>query len=201
MSGRKARKPRTNDEWSEATIRSLIRTARSEFARLGYAQASVERIAEEAGLTKGAVYYHFASKEGLFEAVLRAVQGDIVQRIEARAIAAPDPISAVVAGCEAFVDVALDEEVRRIALADGPRVLGWSTWRTIDGEFGLGSLKQGLRECRKAGLLEADPDALAHLISGALNEAVFLIAESDSHVAQHAKVRATLRSFLKAVLM
>jgi len=43
----------------------------------------------------------------------------------------------------------LDDALRQIALADGPRILGWSTWRAS----------------------RADPDALAHLISGALKTA------------------------------
>lgn len=51
---------------------------------------------------------------------------------------------------------------------------GSARWRAIDGELGLGSLKAGLRACQAAGLLgRVDPDAVAHLISGAVNEAVF----------------------------
>ncbi len=194
-------KPRSNAEWSTETIAALIRRARHEFARRGYTEASVERIAGAAGLSMGAVYYHFGGKQGLFEAVLRDVQRDIVQRIEARAVAAADPIEGVVTGCEAFLDVALDDELRQIALADGPRVLGWSKWRAVDGEFGLGSLKEGLRACKSAGALDkANPDALAHLISGALNEAVFMVAESAQRAQAHARVASPLKSFLRAVV-
>lgn len=201
MLARRRERPRTNAEWSTKTIEALTRRARREFARSSYAEASVERIAEEAGLTKGAIYYHFGGKEGLFEAVLRDVQRDIVQRIEARAGAAVDPVEGVVAGCEAFLEVALDDELRQIALADGPRVLGWSKWRAIDGEFGLGSLKEGLRACKRAGALgRAEPTALAHLISGALNEAVFMVAESEDRAEAHAKVARTLKCFLRAVV-
>jgi len=40
------------------------------FARYGYQGASIDRIAKAAGLTKGAIYYHFKDKEELlFEAV------------------------------------------------------------------------------------------------------------------------------------
>ncbi|HBQ17539.1 MAG TPA: TetR family transcriptional regulator, partial [Myxococcales bacterium] len=101
---------RTNAEWSEATTGALVRRAREAFGEAGYAAASVEQIAEEAGLTKGAVYYHYRSKRGLFEAVFRDVSREIVTRIEERADAAPDPWEAVAAGCEAFLDVALDDE-------------------------------------------------------------------------------------------
>jgi AcrR family transcriptional regulator len=193
--------PRTNEEWSRATIDALIRRARREFAEAGYDGASVERIAEEAELTKGSVYYHFRNKAGLFEAVLRDVQREIVERIEKRAVAASDPREAVVAGCEAFLEVALDDELRQIALADGPRVLGWSQWRAIDAEFGLGSLKDGLRACKRTGALaRVDVDTLAHLISGALNEAAFLVAESNARNEAHASAARTVRWFVRSLL-
>ncbi|MCG5051510.1 MAG: TetR/AcrR family transcriptional regulator [Myxococcales bacterium] len=63
-------------------MEQLIRLARRDFSRHGYVDRSVERIAAEANLTKGAAYYHFGSKEGLFEAVLRGVQRDLVRRPE-----------------------------------------------------------------------------------------------------------------------
>ena len=46
------------------------------FARLGYQGTSIDRIARDAGVTKGAVYYHFRDKEELlFEAVKDQVGG------------------------------------------------------------------------------------------------------------------------------
>jgi len=184
---------RTNAEWSEATTGALVRRAREAFGEAGYAAASVEQIAEEAGLTKGAVYYHYRSKRGLFEAVFRDVSREIVTRIEERADAAPDPWEAVAAGCEAFLDVALDDELRQIALVDAPNVLGWATWRAIDGEHGLGALKAGLRAC---GTGELDTDTLALLLSGAMNEGVFCIAEAPDRAATHERVRLSLRALL-----
>ena len=201
MKPRTRKAPRTNEEWSEATIAALIRRARREFAASGYDGASVERIAAEAGLTKGSVYYHFRNKEGLFEAVFRDVERDIVERIERRAGALSDPREAVVAGCEAFLDVAVDDELRQIALSDAPRVLGWSKWRAIDTEFGLGSLKSGLHACKRArAFSRVDMDTLAHLISGALNEAVFLVAESATREEAHATASKNVRWFVRTLL-
>jgi AcrR family transcriptional regulator len=197
---RAKRGPRSNADWSNETISTLLQRARPEFAQRGYAEASVERIAEDAKLTKGAIYYHFGNKEGLFEAVLRHVQRDLVERIEHRAKAGASSATGIVNGCLAFLEVALDDELRRIALVDGPSTLGWSKWRAIDGEFGLGSLKAGLWACKAEGSLNHDdPDTLAHLISGALNEAVFLIAEADNRVEAHARVTKSLSSWLSSL--
>jgi AcrR family transcriptional regulator len=193
---------RTNDEWSAATIEGLIRLARREFTLHGYAGTTVDRIADQAQLTKGAVYYHFGNKEGLFEAVLRKVQGDLQSHIEARADQSSDPLTALQAGCEAFLELATGDDLRQIVLTDGPGVLGWSRWRAIDAEFGLGSLKQGLSACREAGVLGAngvDLDVLAHWLSGALNESVFLIAESSNRAQALGQARRVLAVALSAL--
>jgi len=53
------------------------------FARLGYQGTSIDRIARDAGVTKGAVYYHFRDKEELlFEAVKDRIGGFEQQVLE-----------------------------------------------------------------------------------------------------------------------
>lgn len=49
----------------------MLAAARSVFARRGLRGASLEEIADEAGVSRGAVYYNFAGKEQLFLALLR----------------------------------------------------------------------------------------------------------------------------------
>jgi AcrR family transcriptional regulator len=193
------RQPQTNAETSEATIASLVVRARQEFGSRGYAAASVERIASEAGLTKGAIYYHFKSKKGLFEAVLRDCQRDVVTQIEARARSSADPRQAVIDGCIGFLDVVMDEELRQVVLLDAPAVLGYSHWRRIDAEFGLGSLKEGLRVWA-ADDHAMDVDVVAHAISGALNDLVLFVAESPSRSITHERVRTQLPPLLASIL-
>lgn len=48
----------------------LLSAALAVFSRRGYRVATVDEIAEEAGYSKGAVYWHFGSKDGLFSALL-----------------------------------------------------------------------------------------------------------------------------------
>jgi AcrR family transcriptional regulator len=52
------------------TRERIVRAAETVFARRGYHGASVDEIAEEAGYSKGALYYNFATKEELFLALL-----------------------------------------------------------------------------------------------------------------------------------
>ena len=59
------------DESREATRQRLLAAARETFAKFGFVGASVDQVAQAAGLSKGAVYSNFASKEALFLELLR----------------------------------------------------------------------------------------------------------------------------------
>lgn len=52
------------------TRQALLQSARKAFAERGYAATSLEDLARTLGLTKAAVYHHFASKRALLEALL-----------------------------------------------------------------------------------------------------------------------------------
>jgi len=54
------------------TRERIMAAAVSVFARKGFQRASLDDIAAEAGLTKGAIYWHFRSKNDLFSALLEA---------------------------------------------------------------------------------------------------------------------------------
>ena len=61
---------RTQTERRAETRARLLAAARRTFARYGYHATSLDRVSENAGCTKGALYDHFGSKEGLFLALL-----------------------------------------------------------------------------------------------------------------------------------
>jgi TetR/AcrR family acrAB operon transcriptional repressor len=62
---------RTKEE-AEETRTLIIDAALAVFCRKGYADTRLEDIADEAGLTRGAIYHHFAGKVGLYDALLEA---------------------------------------------------------------------------------------------------------------------------------
>lgn len=169
-------------ELGAATRAALVSAARRLFVD-GYDAVGTPAIAAAAGVTRGALYHHFADKRALFAAVVDQVAADLVDRINAAAIGyAENKVEGVIAGCHAFLAACHDIETRQVFLVDAPAVLGWSAWRAIDARHGLGSLKNGLAACATEGLVsEDDIDAVAYLISGALNEAVFVVAEEPSN--------------------
>lgn len=183
-----------------ATRADLLAVARQLFAERGFAGTSTEEIVQAAQVTRGALYYHFRSKEDLFRAVFEAVEEDLNIRVTGVATAAGEPWPALLAGCAAFLDACLDPSVQRIALLDAPSVLGWEEWRQIGSQHSFGLLATGLQWAIVAGDVEDQPvAALAHVLLGALNEAALFIARADDPPAARRDVGEVLARLLDSL--
>jgi AcrR family transcriptional regulator len=180
-----------------ATRRAVLTAARSLFGRKGYAQTSVDEIAASARVTKGAVYHHFAAKEALF----RAVHAEVEAEAQARALVASDPkrspIDQIVAMVNGYLDAALDEEIRRITLIDGPALLGLEPEGTADQQAGPRGVRSFIATAIGRGeIVDVDPDVLMHLIGGLALQCGLLIARATDPDA----MRATLGPAIDAML-
>src|SRR5437588_11928036 len=63
---------------------ALVAAARAEFARKGLRSARIEDITSASGLSKGAFYLHFPSKEALFGELVEAFLGELARSGERR---------------------------------------------------------------------------------------------------------------------
>ena len=72
-----------DEQMREATRRRIIHEAASEFARLGFEQANINTIAEQAGIGKGTIYLYFENKRELFLAMLRHIAQEQLSSIRA----------------------------------------------------------------------------------------------------------------------
>jgi AcrR family transcriptional regulator len=196
-SGETAR--RTQAERTEATRTALIAAARPLFAQHSYAGVGTEEIARTAGVTRGALYHHFAGKRELFAAVYEQIEIELAERIAAGALQANahSPLAAMKAGAEMFLLAATEPETQRIVLLDGPAVLGWDRWREIATEHGLGLIEATLQAAVEAGAIDPQPvRPLAHVLMGALDEAAMLVARADDAERMRAEVGRTLGTLL-----
>jgi len=186
---------------SEATRSTLIAAARELFAERGYAAVGTEEIVRAAGVTRGALYHHFAGKRELFEAVYEDVERQLVERIAASAIStSADPLQALHAGAQAFLDACEDPAVQRIALVDAPSVLGWEQWREIGLRYGFGLVQATVQAAMDAGLIDEQPvEALSHLLLGAIDEGAMLIARADDDGKTREEVGASVTRFLEVL--
>lgn len=98
-----ARKRLTRSESQALTRERLLKSATRVFMRRGYAGASIDLIAEEAGYSKGAVYSNFDSKESIFLELLRAKMIADIENIEALVEASSD-LDTLLAGLSSYLD-------------------------------------------------------------------------------------------------
>lgn len=185
------------EERAGATRAQLITTAAGLFAEHGYAGVGTEDVVRAAGLTRGALYHHFADKRALFEAVHERQEREMVAAIGQRMAEAPADADPLVVGMRAFLDTCTEPAVLRIALLDAPTVLGWRRWREIDEQYGLGLIMGALEAAMAASAMHRqDPRPLAHLVLAALGEAAQLIAHADDPARARTEVEPALLSLL-----
>src|SRR6202142_403368 len=141
---------RTQADRSAATRDALVAAARRRFAAQGFAEVPADAIVAEAGVTRGALYHQFTDKTALFGAALEAVEADIARRLadEVAAAGISDPVEALRYAVRKWLEICVEPEIHRIALIDGPSVLGWAHWREVCQRhvFGLAQamLEQGI---------------------------------------------------------
>jgi AcrR family transcriptional regulator len=111
-------------EMVEETRAKLITAARKAFAEEGFAAASMDELTAAAGLTRGALYHNFGDKKGLLQAVIDQIDAEILERLRVEQERAATPWLGLLAENIAYIEMALEPEIQRIMLLDGPAVLG-----------------------------------------------------------------------------
>jgi AcrR family transcriptional regulator len=165
--------PRRTATEAAATRRTILETARATFAEDGYHAATLDAIAERAGVTRGAIHHHFGDKRVLFVEVFEQVEREINDAVVTAALTAPPAgLAPFAAGCRTLFGLYGRPDIRRIVLADAPAVLGLVGWYEIDRGLGMATVRAGLRSMADDGLVDPDRvEPLALLLYGALTEA------------------------------
>jgi AcrR family transcriptional regulator len=176
-----SRARRTQADRSAATRDALVAAARRLFAAQGFAEVATDTIVAAAGVTRGALYHQFADKTALFDAVLEAVEADIATRLaqEAAAAGITDPVEALRHAVRTWLEICVEPEIHRIALIDGPSVLGWTHWREVCQKHVFGLVQALLGLGIEQGRIRPLPvGPLAHVFMGAGDEAALYVAEA-----------------------
>ena len=176
---------RTQADRSAATRDALVAAARRLFAADGFAEVSTDAIVAAAGVTRGALYHQFADKTALFEAVVAAVEADIAGRLAGEVAAAgiSDPVEALRHATRTWLEICVEPEILRIALIDGPSVLGWTHWREVCYLHVLGLVRALVAQAIELGRFRPQPVMpLAHVFMGAGDEAALYVAEATDRV-------------------
>ena len=167
----------TQAERRAATIESILKAGRLLFGERGFAATTIDDIAEQARVAKGAVYHHFATKEAVFEAVFDQVSRALVQEIDRAVRTEKDVLAAMVAGTQLYFAACAKGPTGQIILRDGPAALGWERWREIDAQHFGGKIPRAIAAAMDTGLIARQPvEPLARLLLGAVTEAAVACA-------------------------
>jgi AcrR family transcriptional regulator len=190
----------TQAERKETTTRAVEAAARKLFGTRGFAGTSIDDVAARAGVAKGAVYHHFASKEALFERVLDSIQGELAALpVPPASRKLSDPLDVVADAVLRYLLAASKPEVKRILLVDGPTVIGWQRWREIDDRYFGAMTRAAMAMVLGAGATPREIDAVAHLVLGAVMEAALLCASADDARKTARECASALRRLLEGL--
>jgi AcrR family transcriptional regulator len=157
----------------EAQQQTILRVALDEFATHGFHDASLNRMIEAAGISKGSMYYYFDGKDDLYAFAARTELAGLFEQA--------GPLPPLDAGdADAFWAVLEDYYLRLLrALAASPKLAallrGWSTatkspgFQSVEGELEQESLpwmQQALTAGQRVGAVRDDlPGLVAALFS------------------------------------
>jgi AcrR family transcriptional regulator len=167
-------------EQGRVTRRSLLDAARRLFGEQGYENVSAEELVSAAGVTRGALYHHFADKKDVFRTLVVELEEELDDRIRSAAEQADTPWGLLEAGVRAALDSCLEPDIARIVMLDGPAVLGWDGWDEVDADFGIAQATLGLQVLQAEGVVAEQPvDPLARMVVALMNGACRTVAQSS----------------------
>lgn len=157
----------------------LIEAARKAFGHKGFAASSMDDLTADAGLTRGALYHNFGDKVGLLSAVVAEIDGEMAHKAHKVAASAPTAWEGLLAEGAAYIEMALDPEVKRIVLLDGPAFLGDpSQWPSQNACLEM--TKKIVTDLVAEGTMKSvDIEAASRLLCGAAFNGALLVASSS----------------------
>ena len=188
-----------NADRGESTRKHIVAIARAEFARHGFAGASLSKITQRAGITTGAIYHHFKDKRSLFQAVAESVEEEILTTISREPLPS-DRWQAFTVAIDRALDACSVPDVARIVFQEAPTVIGPAEWREIEVKYALGTVLGLIEGLRTEGQIDSgDTGLIAQILLGAVIEAATAVANSTTPDITLAQAKRTLRMMIESL--
>jgi AcrR family transcriptional regulator len=168
---------RNNAARTEEMRNRLITAARALFVANGFADTSTPEIVASAGVTRGALYHHFADKKELYAAVLAEEFRSVAAEIGLVDETHHEPIEQLIAGARAYLDAMAVAGRSQLVLIDGPAVLGPEIVAALEAPHSETSLAIGVQAAIEHYQLPDLPvETLTSLLSAMFEKGVIDIA-------------------------
>lgn len=187
----------TQEQRREATRNRLIETARTLIINEGVQGTTTRTILDAAGVSRGAMYHHYASVEDLIAAVYEQESRGAIQQALENNEAASSPFEQLIGTSLSWLEALTDFEVAKILIIEGPAAIGWERCRKIETKHSLAQMKAWLEEADASGEIKIEnADLVVKMLNAILTEAALSIVRSKG--ARTAKEEAQ-RTFLQFV--
>jgi AcrR family transcriptional regulator len=183
---------RSNSERTQETRRALLEAGRALFVEHGFQGTSTPEVVARAGVTRGALYHHFADKLALFRAVLEAEGAAVANEIAEGARGSDDALDTLRRGAKAYFKAMSDPARARLMLVEGPAALGPQEMRRIDLDTGGRELRLALAEAMNGQVTKAEIEARADLISAMFDRAALARANGSPRASYERAMDAVL---------
>lgn len=162
-------------ERTEITRGAICAMFRKSLLDKGLEATTTASVLADAGLSKGAMYHHFASKAEIIETIYREESYGAVRRAAASVPAGLPPVERLKLACSAWLMELDQPDVARILLEIGPAALGTTKVRSIEDELTLRLFQALLEEAVQLSEVSlSDPSLAARLINGMVAEVAVL---------------------------
>jgi AcrR family transcriptional regulator len=165
--------PKVSPEHLEARREEILAGARRAFAEYGYEGATVARLEEATGLSRGAIFHYFPGKKALFVALAAEVNERYVELMRTRGLA--EALRAIAAESQEWLAVLIETEVRLHHDEDFVRRLEAATEHLRE------PARSWFEEQQQRGALRADVDSvdLARFATIVVNGVALRLAGGD----------------------
>lgn len=162
---------RSRAQMIDETREQLLTAARAHFAEHGFAATSMDELTASVGLTRGALYHHFGSKQGLLDAVVRQLDAELCAQLKQVLRDNDDPLVALDERSRAYIEKTQSVEFQRIMFTDAPSVIPDAVEETA--AACIATLAEVVGEARERGIVaeHVSPVAIATMLNGALADA------------------------------
>jgi AcrR family transcriptional regulator len=177
--------PRRRGRPDEGARDKLVQAATELFIEHRYDDVATDDILRRAGVSRGAMYHHFATKLDLFEAVYEAGESELLGDFVVLMGEVTSPYDGLVRSAQAYLVLCeRSPYLRHVGLGQARTVLGWDRWRQAAMRHGLGLVIAMVQAAMDAGeLAPRDPALTGQLLLAALIEAALLVLAADDPAA------------------
>jgi len=183
---------------ADQTRTNLIEQSHRLFATKGYIATSLDDVAQEAEVTKGALYHHFSNKKDMFKACYTHQVVKLVTDLRNRPSIA-DPLKNAIQLGKDFLTYPKVVKTPLISIQEAISILGWNEWKELDAKFTMNLIEEHLISVHPTLAPIDKVRTSANILYGTLVHGALVLADSPNKPATLTQILKMLEGLIKSI--